>query len=130
MPNEVLEQRKSLTSLKGILQYRLQKLLPFSFWVRGGAFDREKMIEIRVEFCFLFWVERRSRWVFLIKMYNGSLDGLFNWLFSCSLSFLFFIILAIDLILNCVWVVDQEAIIPPYVFSTCPNVKLKRENNK
>jgi hypothetical protein len=31
MPNEILEQQKSLTSLKGILQYRLQKLLPFSF---------------------------------------------------------------------------------------------------
>jgi hypothetical protein len=62
-----------------------------------------------------FWVERRSRWVFLIKMYNGSMDRLFNWLFSCSLSFLFLIILAIDLILNCFWVGDQEAIIPPYL---------------
>jgi len=58
MPNEVLEQQKSPTSLKGILQYRLQKLLPFSFWVRGGVFDREKMIEIRVEFRFLSGEEK------------------------------------------------------------------------
>jgi hypothetical protein len=40
------------------LQYRLQKLLPFSFWVRGGVFDREKMIEIRVEFRFLSGEEK------------------------------------------------------------------------